>query len=301
MISGRVQCGRHKFRPGMTGALKLRSGKSCIGKDGSKQMDPHRNLKDAMRRFYEKNVRYHDLIHAYERSGYTHDGILSDIIARGTMPGRKVRVVDVALGTGYYLGRAKEEGAFACGIDLSINACRMAREKEGGLPVCRSDAESLPFRNGVFDVALCLQLLEHTPYPEKVVGEIARVLRTGGYLFLSAPNMLGSSLFSRTLRSAAGGFSGAIKNLRELPTDLLERLAGAASAQDIADLDACNRVTVFQAFALLRAHGFVVERCDTLRHPKKYRPARYMLEKAFQRLPVMRFTGVNFKIIARKR
>lgn len=273
----------------------------CVGKGGSRKMDPHRNLKDAMRRFYGRNVRYHELIHSYERSGYTHDGILFDVIARGTVPGRKVRVVDVALGTGYYPGRAKEKGAFACGIDLSINACRMAREKEGGIPVCQSDAESLPFGTGVFDVALCLQLLEHTPYPEKVVGEIARVLRPGGYLFLSAPNMLGSSLFSRTLRSASGRFSGAIKNLRELPADMLERWDCAASAQDVADVDACNRVTVFQAFALLREHGFVVEHCDTLRHPKKYRPARYMLEKAFQRLPVLRYTGVNFKIIARKR
>lgn len=264
-------------------------------------MDPRQNLKDAMRRFYGRNVRYHDLIHAYERSGYTHDGILSDILARGTMPGRKVRVVDVALGTGYYLGKAKEYGAFACGIDLSFHACRMAGKKEKGLPVCQSDAECLPFGNGVFDVALCLQLLEHTPYPEKVIGEIARVLRPGGYLFLSAPNMLGSSLFSRTLRAAAGRFSGVTKNLRELPTDVLERWDGASCAQDVADLDACNRVTVFHAFVLLRAHGFVVEHCDTLRHPKKYRPARYMLEKAFQRLPVLRFTGVNFKIIARKR
>ena len=75
--------------------------------------------------------------------------------------------------------------------------------------------------------------------------------------------MLGSSLFSRTLRAAAGRFSGVTKNLRELPTDVLERWDGASCAQDVADLDACNRVTVFHAFALLRAHGFVVEHCDT--------------------------------------
>jgi len=36
-------------------------------------------------------------------------------------------------------------------------------------------------------VVLCTQVLEYVPFPQKVVDEMRRVLRPGGYLFLSVP------------------------------------------------------------------------------------------------------------------
>lgn len=263
-------------------------------------MDSPQRIKDAMKAFYAKNVRYHELIDRHEQTGATYDGMVKELLDRAAPPGRRPRLVDVALGTGYYVRQAKASGAFACGVDISLHACRLARGKDEVLPVCLGDAESLPFRDEVFDVAVCLQLLEHTPFPEKVVGEIARVLRKGGYLFLSAPNMLGSTLFSRTLRAVKERFSRATKRLIFLPADTLAGWEGEVTPQEVADLDTCNRVTVFHARNLLHGHGFRIEHLDTLRHPKKYRPARYMLERALQHLPVLRYTGVNFKIIARK-
>ncbi|TFH33381.1 MAG: class I SAM-dependent methyltransferase [Deltaproteobacteria bacterium] len=264
-------------------------------------MDPHRDLKDVMKSFYDRNVRYHELIGGMEEGGYTYDDLIAGLLGRAAIPGRRLRVVDVAAGTGYNLGVAKAAGAVSLGIDLSIHACRIARGKDRDLAVCRGDAEALPFRDAAFDLALCLQLIEHTPFPEKVIGEITRVLRPGGFLFLSAPNMLGSSLFSRILRVFPGFFSREIKRIRPLPADILTKWDGASNAMEVADFDACNRVTVFQALNLLRANGFDVLHLDTLRHPKKYRPGRYALARALQRVPVLRYTGVNFKIVARKR
>lgn len=278
----------------------IRHGKE--GKQGGGgEADFPQKIKNALKTFYSQNVRYHELIDEFEQQGRTYDDILLDLIRRAAPQGRGVSLVDVALGTGHYLARAKAVGALACGVDLSIHACRMAREKDTGSNVFHSDAESLPFRDGTFDVALCLQLLEHTPYPEKVVGEIARVLRPGGYLFLSAPNMLGSSFFSRSVRAASKRFSTATKDLRVLPADILERWDDAATPQGVSDLDACNRINVFHALNLLRGNGFSIEHLDTLRHPKKYRPLRYAFERILQRVPLLRYTGINFKIIARKR
>lgn len=268
---------------------------------GEGDVDSRQKIKDALRTFYAQNVRYHELIDEFEQQGRTYDDILLDLIRRSAPQGRGVRLVDVALGTGHYLARAKTAGAFACGVDLSIHACRLARERDPGLNVFHSDAENLPFRDGTFDVAICLQLLEHTPFPEKVIGEIARVLRSGGRLFLSAPNMLGSSFFSRAVRAASKRFSKATKDLRVLPVDILERWDAAATPQGVSDLDACNRINVFHALNLLRGNGFSIEHLDTLRHPKKYRPLRYGFERVLQRIPLLRYTGINFKIIARKR
>jgi len=264
-------------------------------------VNPHSDLKDVMKSFYDRNVRYHELIGGMEEGGYTYDDLIVGLLGRAGIPGRRLRVVDVAAGTGHNLRVAKAAGAVSLGIDLSIHACRIARGKDRDLAVCRGDAETLPFRDAAFDLALCIQLIEHTPFPEKVIAEITRVLRPGGFLFLSAPNMLGSSLFSRILRVFPGFFSREIKRIRSLPPDILSRWDGASNAVEVADLDACNRVTVFQALNLLRSNGLEVVHLDTMRHPKKYRPGRYAVARALQRVPVFRYTGVNFKIFARKR
>lgn len=50
-----------------------------------------------------------------------------------------------------------------------------------------ADLHHLPFLDEVFDGVICTQVLEHVRYPERVIGELARVMKPGGHLFLSAP------------------------------------------------------------------------------------------------------------------
>jgi SAM-dependent methyltransferase len=52
-----------------------------------------------------------------------------------------------------------------------------------------ANAEALPFREGQFDLVICTQVLEYVPEPARAVAEIRRVLREGGYAFISAPAM----------------------------------------------------------------------------------------------------------------
>lgn len=51
--------------------------------------------------------------------------------------------------------------------------------------LCRLDR--LPFQDGSFDAVLCTQVLEHLPDPGAALPELARVLKPGGQLFLTAP------------------------------------------------------------------------------------------------------------------
>jgi len=50
-------------------------------------------------------------------------------------------------------------------------------------------AEALPFRDEQFDFVICTQVFEYLPEPGLGVSEIKRVLRKGGFLFLSAPSV----------------------------------------------------------------------------------------------------------------
>jgi len=51
----------------------------------------------------------------------------------------------------------------------------------------RCDLTSIPADDGRFDLVLCTQVLEHVPEPAAVLGELARVLKPGGSLWLTAP------------------------------------------------------------------------------------------------------------------
>lgn len=47
--------------------------------------------------------------------------------------------------------------------------------------------EHLPFPTETFDLVICTQVLNYTDNPSQVIAEIHRVLRPGGFLFLSVP------------------------------------------------------------------------------------------------------------------
>ncbi len=55
-----------------------------------------------------------------------------------------------------------------------------------------SDATAIPVPDAGFDLVLCTEMLEHVPEPIRVIRELARILKPGGRLLLSAP--LGSGL-----------------------------------------------------------------------------------------------------------
>jgi len=66
------------------------------------------------------------------------------------------------------------------------------------------DATDIPAASDSFDAVLCTEVLEHVPEPDRVIREIARLLRPGGWVYLSAP--LGSGLHQEPFHYY-GGFT----------------------------------------------------------------------------------------------
>lgn len=90
------------------------------------------------------------------------------------------RVLDAGCGEGVlldeYAGRLAIEG-----IDASYSSDR----------VRRGSLTALPYEDGAFDRALCLDVLEHLTFEDqpKAIAELHRVLKPGGQLLVSVPNL----------------------------------------------------------------------------------------------------------------
>lgn len=81
------------------------------------------------------------------------------------------------------------EGNDVIGIDVDRNALKEF-EKRLGLDSkwVDVDSEDIPFEDGQFDMVVFSEVMEHLRFPQKALGEIARVLRKNGRLVGSVPN-----------------------------------------------------------------------------------------------------------------
>jgi SAM-dependent methyltransferase len=96
------------------------------------------------------------------------------------------RVLDLGSGSGE-LSRALETiGAVGIPVDLGWDNCRHSHH--AGMAISQADGRSLPFADGTFDGVVCSNLLEHTPTPERILDETCRVLRPGGWAWISWTN-----------------------------------------------------------------------------------------------------------------
>jgi len=111
------------------------------------------------------------------------------------------RIVDVGCGDGAALAAAATQNPqhqFA-GIDWSADALRQARAR--GLTVVRGIIETrLPVADGAADVVIMSELIEHLVDPDGALEEVRRVLRPGGTLLLSTPNL--AAWYNRGLLAA---------------------------------------------------------------------------------------------------
>ena len=91
-------------------------------------------------------------------------------------------LLDLACGGGLLAPHCAGKGHRHVGLDLSTTALPQARE-HGVVPV-RGDVLRLPFRDGVADVVVAGEILEHVTDLPLAVREACRVLRPGGMLVI---------------------------------------------------------------------------------------------------------------------
>lgn len=86
-----------------------------------------------------------------------------------------------------------------CGIDISMNSLKGAKNVHNTAYFSVAVAQELPFKSEIFDFILSSELMEHIlpNYSQGVVNEMYRVLKKGGKILLTTPN--GSELRRRSM------------------------------------------------------------------------------------------------------
>jgi SAM-dependent methyltransferase len=99
------------------------------------------------------------------------------------------RVLEVGFGAGTDHLRLARRGARLAGVDLTpenfVETCRRFANDDRRAALAVADAESLPFRDGVFDLVYCFGVVHHTPDIDGALGEMARVLAPGGRAWIA--------------------------------------------------------------------------------------------------------------------
>lgn len=136
---------------------------------------------------YARSRRKNDLTIPENTSKNTHD-VAARLLLEGA--GRTGRVLDIPCGAGAFTERLSLEGIEVWPADL-----RNILQAESTRFEAADMNERLPFEDGFFDAIACIDGIEHIERPFDFIGECRRVLKPGGRLVLSTPNI--SSLRSR--------------------------------------------------------------------------------------------------------
>ena len=108
-----------------------------------------------------------------------------DLEARhGPLAGR--RIVDLGCGPGIYTRAMRARGADVVPVDNSDAEAGLIGDPAAGIVI--ADAAALPLEAGSVDGVFCSNMLEHTPDAQAVIAEIERVLRPGGWAYISWTN-----------------------------------------------------------------------------------------------------------------
>jgi 2-polyprenyl-3-methyl-5-hydroxy-6-metoxy-1,4-benzoquinol methylase len=115
--------------------------------------------------------------------------LVDDFLGVQAIGGKKC--IDIGCGLGFFLAAIqKYNPSSLSGCDLSPKNIEKINKKMPQVQSYVADVLNLleDLKNQSFDVAVCSEVIEHTPDPKLAVQNISKIISSGGLLALSVPN-----------------------------------------------------------------------------------------------------------------
>lgn len=108
------------------------------------------------------------------------------------LPAKIEKVLEVGCGSGATLNWLKQEKGctWVAGVELTEDASARARDRLDFFMTGDIEKIKLPFDNGSLDLILCLDVLEHLVDPWLAVKNLIELLKPGGAMIVSLPNVM---------------------------------------------------------------------------------------------------------------
>lgn len=185
------------------------------------------------------------------------------------------RLIDCGCGPGILLDVVGKYRINYCGVDISEGMLKLARTQPPGTAsnllrkdVLRSDVESLPFKSASFDAATSLGVIEYLSDDDRLIAEMARVVKPGGYVLIAVTNKYSYNMALDKPMSWLRSNAAAVKGL-----NLLKRALNLGTFRQATFTKRRHSTRHFTR--RLQAHGLTVVETDRwglnfLPHPLQY-------------------------------
>lgn len=144
-------------------------------------------------------------------------------------------ILDVGCASGAFSKRLVDLGFKVTGCDISLEAIKAPTKnirKNCNFIAC--DIENSCFKDNLFDACFCADILHHFPDIQKLIFELKRITKPGGYIFTSDPNKLNPHNFLCQEKNSPVRYDKLTINERSIgPKELEKNFKNAVLEYDI--------------------------------------------------------------------
>ena len=101
---------------------------------------------------------------------------------------RSEYVLEIGCGSGYWLEVILDRVTKVYGMDYSFSMLRLARQPGMSTRLTQGDAVWLPYASNSLDLVFCVNAIHHFGNPAGYIGEVMRLLRSGGNIAVFGPD-----------------------------------------------------------------------------------------------------------------